>query len=155
QEACFLAGDDYREFLRRQGLEPREGAVVDEDGTVLGRHDGFWRFTPGQRRGLGVAAAEPLYVIGSRPGANAVVVAPRESLARTGGTGRGCLSAGVAGVEAKRRYRSPAVRATVDPTARGFELELREPAYGIAAGQAAVLYDGDTVVGYGLITASQ
>jgi tRNA-specific 2-thiouridylase len=155
QEACFLAGDDYREFLRRQGLEPREGAVVGEDGTELGRHDGFWRFTPGQRRGLGLAAAEPLYVLGTRPNANAVVVGPRSSLARTGVTVRGRLYADVERAEAKLRYRSPAVGATVDPTPRGFQLVLDEPAYGVAVGQAAVLYDGDAVVGYGLIAAAQ
>ena len=67
QEACFLAGDDYRAFLGRQGLEPQEGTIVAEDGSELGRHDGFWRFTPGQRRGLGLAAPEPLYVLGTRP----------------------------------------------------------------------------------------
>jgi len=155
QEACFLAGDDYREFLRRQGLEPREGAVVGEDGTELGRHDGFWRFTPGQRRGLGLSAAEPLYVLGTRPDANAVLVGPRASLARTRVTARGRLYADVERVEAKLRYRSPAVGATVDPTPGGFRLELAEPAYGVAAGQAAVLYDGDSVVGYGLITGAQ
>jgi tRNA-specific 2-thiouridylase len=155
QEACFLAGDDYREFLRRQGLEPREGAVVAEDGTELGRHDGFWRFTPGQRRGLGVAALEPLYVLGTRPDANAVVVGPRSSLARTCVTVRGRLYADVERVEAKLRYRSPAAPATVDATPRGFTLELDEPAYGVAPGQAAVLYDGDAVVGYGLIAAAQ
>jgi tRNA-uridine 2-sulfurtransferase len=155
QEACFLAGDDYREFLRRQGLEPREGAVVGEDGTELGRHDGFWRFTPGQRRGLGLAAAEPLYVLGTRPNANAVVVGPRSSLARTRVTVRGRLYADVERAEAKLRYRSPAAGATVDPTPRGFQLVLDEPAYGVAVGQAAVLYDGDAVVGYGLIAAAQ
>jgi tRNA-uridine 2-sulfurtransferase len=155
QEACFLAGDDYREFLRRQGLEPREGAVVDEDGTELGRHDGFWRFTPGQRRGLGLSAAEPLYVLGTRPNSNAVLVGPRASLARTGITVRGRLYADVQRVEAKLRYRSPAVGAAVDPTPRGFRLELDEPAYGVATGQAAVLYDADIVVGYGLIKAAQ
>jgi tRNA-specific 2-thiouridylase len=155
QEACFLAGDDYREFLRRQGLEARKGAVVGEDGTELGRHDGFWRFTPGQRRGLGVTAAEPLYVLGTRPRANAVVVGPRSSLARTRVAVRGRLYADVERVEAKLRYRSPAVGATVDPTPRGFGLVLDEPAYGVAAGQAAVLYDGDTVVGYGLIASAQ
>jgi tRNA-specific 2-thiouridylase len=155
QEACFLAGDDYREFLRRQGLEPREGALVGEDGTELGRHDGFWRFTPGQRRGLGLSAAEPLYVLGTRPNANAVLVGPRASLARTRVTARGRLYADVERVEAKLRYRSPAVGATVAPTARGFRLELDEPAYGVATGQAAVLYDTDVVVGYGLITAAQ
>src|SRR5262245_21031606 len=83
QEACFLAGDDYRDFLARQGVAPKEGAIVDEEGSELGRHDGHWRYTAGQRRGLGIAAPEPLYVVGTRPAANAVVVGPRTSLART------------------------------------------------------------------------
>jgi tRNA-specific 2-thiouridylase len=155
QEACFLAGDDYREFLRRHGLDASGGAIVGEDGSELGRHDGFWRFTPGQRRGLGVVAPEPLYVIGTNSSTNAVVVGPRESLARTQVTVRGRLYAAVERVEAKLRYRSPAVPARVEPTSRAFRLELDEPAYGVASGQAAVLYDGDAVVGYGLITASQ
>ena len=154
QEACFLAGDDYRAFLGRHGLAPQQGAIVGEDGDELGRHDGFWRFTPGQRRGLGLAAAEPLYVLGTRPSANAVVVGPRASLARTEITARGRLYAAAERVEAKLRYRSPAVPARVETTARGFRLELDEPAYGVANGQAAVLYDGDAVVAYGLITAS-
>jgi tRNA-specific 2-thiouridylase len=154
QEACFLAGDDYRAFLGRHGLKPQEGSVVGEDGSELGRHDGFWRFTPGQRRGLGVAAPEPLYVLDTRPSANAVVVGPRSSLARTEVTARGRLYLDADTVEAKLRYRSPAVPARVERAVRGFRLELDEPAYGVAPGQAAVLYDGDAVVGYGLITAS-
>jgi tRNA-uridine 2-sulfurtransferase len=154
QEACFLAGDDYRAFLGRHGLEPREGAILGEEGEELGRHDGFWRFTPGQRRGLGLAASEPLYVLGTEPSTNAVVVGPRESLARREVTVRGRLYAYAERVEAKLRYRSPPVAVRVDQTPRGFRLELDEPAYGVATGQAAVLYDGDTVVGYGLITAS-
>ena len=76
QEACFLAGDDYRSFLKRQGLPVSEGAIVDEDGHELGRHDGYWRYTPGQRRGLGVAAAEPLYALRSEPTTNTVVGLP-------------------------------------------------------------------------------
>jgi tRNA-specific 2-thiouridylase len=154
QEACFLAGDDYRAFLGRQGLQPAKGAIVGEDGTELGRHDGFWRFTPGQRRGLGLASSEPLFVLGTRPAENAVVVGPRASLARTRVTARGRLHAEIDRVEAKLRYRSPAVAAHVEPTPRGFRLELDEPAYGVAPGQAAVLYEGDAVVGYGLITSS-
>ena len=150
QEACFLAGDDYRAFLGRHGLEPREGSIVGEDGSELGRHAGFWRFTPGQRR----AASEPLYVLGTRPSANAVVVGPRSSLACTEVTARGRLYSATDRVEAKLRYRSPAVPARVERTARGFRLELDEPAYGVAPGQAAVLYDGDAVVGYGLIAPS-
>jgi tRNA-specific 2-thiouridylase len=135
-------------------MEPREGLIVGEDGSELGRHDGFWRFTPGQRRGLGLAAPEPLYVLGTRPSANAVVIGPRESLARTEVTARGRLYGEVDRVEAKLRYRSPAVPARVEPAAHGFRLELDEPAYGVAPGQAAVLYDADVVVGYGLIAAS-
>jgi tRNA-uridine 2-sulfurtransferase len=154
QEACFLAGDDYRAFLGRHGLEPREGPIVGEDGSEFGSHDGFWRFTPGQRRGLGVAAPKPLYVLGTSPTANAVVVGPRESLARTRVSARGRLYTDTDRVEAKLRYRSPAVPARVEQTARGFRLELDEPAYGVAPGQAAVLYDEDAVVGYGLIAAS-
>ena len=154
QEACFLAGDDYRAFLGRHGLEPSEGAIVGEDGSELGRHDGFWRFTPGQRRGLGVSGPVPLFVLGTRPAANVVVVGPRDSLARTRVNARGRLHTDADRVEAKLRYRSPAVPAGVEATSRGFRLELDEPAYGVAPGQAAVLYDGDAVVGYGLITAS-
>src|SRR5215218_7058002 len=91
QEACFLAGDDYRDFLSRQGLESREGQVLDAEGRELGRHDGYWRFTPGQRRGLGVATGGPVYALKTDPGTNAVFVGSRESLARrevSSGTGR-------------------------------------------------------------------
>ncbi|MEP6812435.1 MAG: tRNA 2-thiouridine(34) synthase MnmA, partial [Actinomycetota bacterium] len=90
QEACFLAGDDYRAFLGRHGVEPRAGNVVDEHGAVLGHHDGFWRFTPGQRKGIGVTAAKPLYVLDADAASNAVVVGPLESLARrrVGASGR-------------------------------------------------------------------
>jgi tRNA-specific 2-thiouridylase len=155
QEACFLAGDDYRAFLRRHGLEPQEGAIVDAEGNVLGRHDGFWRFTAGQRRGLGLAAPEPLYVLGSTPSTNTVVVGPRDSLGRTAVEARGRLYVETDRVEAKLRYRSPAVAANVVPTEHGFRLELEQPAYGVAPGQTAVLYEGDAVVGCGTITSAR
>ncbi len=154
QEACFLAGDDYRSFLDRHGLPAAAGAIVDEDGEVLGRHAGYWQFTPGQRRGLGIAAAEPLYALSTDPRSNTVVVGPRASLARTRVSARGQLYAPVSRVTAKLRYRSPAVAATVEQTASGFRLQLDEPAYGVARGQAAVLYDGDAVVGSGLVTSA-
>jgi tRNA-uridine 2-sulfurtransferase len=155
QEACFLAGADYRDFLARHGLGAEAGPVVDVAGNRVGRHDGYWRFTPGQRRGLGVAAAEPLYAVSTQPRTNTVVVGPRSALATTRVTARGRLfveppSTGL--VRAKLRYRSPAVAARVERTPAGFRLELAEPAYGVARGQAAVLYDGDVVVGSGLVT---
>jgi tRNA-uridine 2-sulfurtransferase len=152
QEACFLAGDDYRTFLTRHGLEPKEGAIVDEHGATLGTHDGFWRFTPGQRKGLGVVAERPLFVLGADAHANTVRVGPRESLARTRVAAAGTLYVDVDRAEAKLRYRSPAVPSDVRATDGGFELELDEPAYGVAPGQAAVLYEGDAVVGCGLVS---
>ena len=155
QEACFLAGDDYRAFLGRQGLDPREGAVVDEGGRPVGRHSGYWHFTPGQRRGLGVAAREPLYALGANPRTNRVVVGPRASLERRRVSVSGRLYAPVGRARAKLRYRSAALPATVEPLSRGFRLLLEEPAYAVARGQAAVLYEDDAVVGSGLISSSQ
>jgi tRNA-uridine 2-sulfurtransferase len=153
QEACFLAGDDYRSFLARRGLATRRGPIVDVHGRELGEHDGFWRFTPGQRRGLGVAAAEPLYAVRTDASTNTVVVGPRTSLATTSVRARGRLYVDVERVEAKLRYRSEAVAASVEPDDHGFRLGLDEPVYGVAPGQAAVLYEGDVVVGAGLLTA--
>jgi tRNA-specific 2-thiouridylase len=154
QEACFLAGDDYRAFLGRHGLESRSGPIVDEDGRELGTHDGSWRFTPGQRKGIGVSAATPLFVIDADAAANVVRVGPRESLARRRVTASGRLYVDVDRADAKLRYRSPAVAAGVSPTEHGFELALDEPAYGVARGQAAVLYEGDAVVGCGLVSSA-
>jgi tRNA-uridine 2-sulfurtransferase len=155
QEACFLAGDDYRAFLARHGLEAREGPIVDEGGRELGRHDGYWRFTTGQRKGLGVSAGAPVYALRADAATNTVVVGPRESLACRRVEADGTLYADVDRVEAKLRYRSPAVGATVVPRAGGFTLELDRPAYGVARGQAAVLYDGDVVVGCGLVSSGE
>jgi tRNA-uridine 2-sulfurtransferase len=156
QEACFLAGGDYRDFLTRHGLEPREGPVVDSSGRKLGTHDGFWGFTPGQRRGLGIAMGQPVYALGNDPRTNAVMVGPREALARNEiRVGSGRLFVPVDRVEAKLRYRSPSVPAAVRSEARGFRIRLDEPAYGVATGQAAVLYEDDVVVGAGLISSSR
>jgi tRNA-uridine 2-sulfurtransferase len=154
QEACFLAGDDYRAFLTRRGLAETPGRFVDEDGRDLGGHDGYWRFTPGQRRGLGLSAPEPLYALRTIPASNTVVVGRRDALAVAAVSARGRLYVPADRVEAKLRYRSPAVGATVSETAGGFRLELDEPAYGVARGQAAVLYEDGVVVGAGLIRAS-
>jgi tRNA-specific 2-thiouridylase len=153
QEACFLAGDDYRSFLERRGLEAQEGSIVNEDGDEVGRHEGYWRFTPGQRKGLGVAAQEPLYAIRSHATTNTVVVGPLEALARTTIEASGDLYVPVERAHAKLRYRSDAVQAQVQGREGGFRLELDRPAYGVAPGQAAVLYEDDVVVGAGLIQA--
>ena len=154
QEACFLAGDDYRSFLGRHGLAATPGAIVDEAGARVGEHEGYWQFTPGQRRGLRVSAAEPLYAVSTDARTNTVVVGPRASLARTRVSARGRLYVPADRVTAKLRYRSPALPATVEETTSGFRLRLDLPAYGVASGQAVVLYEGDVVVGAGLVTSA-
>jgi tRNA-uridine 2-sulfurtransferase len=154
QEACFLAGDDYRDFLGRHGLEAGAGPIVDGQGRERGRHGGFWHFTPGQRRGLGVPGSEPLYAVSTVPRTNTVVAGPRAALARRRVTARGRMFVPVRRGEVKLRYRTPAVRAAVETAASGFRLDLDEPVYGVARGQAAVVYEGDVVVGSGLISSS-
>jgi tRNA-specific 2-thiouridylase len=154
QEACFLGGDDYRAFLERRGLRAASGAIVDTAGRELGRHDGHWRFTPGQRRGLGVATGEPVYALRTIPRTNTVVVGTRDALACHSVSARGRLHVPVERAHAKLRYRSPAVPAEVTSTPSGFRLDLQEPAYAVAHGQTAVLYEDDAVVGSGLILAA-
>ncbi len=151
QEACFLAGDDYRSFLERQGLARKPGPIIDEEGNVLGRHDGVWRYTPGQRRGIGLAAPEPFYALRSDSSTNTLVVGPRNALETRHVTVRGRLYLPVVRGEAKLRYRSGAILADVVPTDDGFVLTLDEPAHAVAPGQVAVLYDRDAIVGAGVI----
>jgi tRNA-specific 2-thiouridylase len=153
QEACFLAGDDYRSFLERRGLASQEGSIVDVEGQEVGRHSGYWRFTPGQRKGLGVSAEQPLYAIRSDARTNTVVVGGRAALARTAIAASGHLYVPVERADAKLRYPSESVPARIRPHEGGFRLELDQPAYGIAPGQAAVLYEDDVVVGAGVIQA--
>jgi tRNA-specific 2-thiouridylase len=130
-----------------------DGPLLDEEGHEVGRHSGYWRFTPGQRRGLGVAASRPLHVLRTHAASNAVVVGSRASLASTSVEVEGELYVPAERVHAKLRHRSDLVRARVEATGGGFTLELEEPAYAVAPGQIAALYDRDAVVGAGTITA--
>ena len=93
-----------------------------------------------------------MYALRSEPRTNTVVVGPRASLSRTRVSVSGRLHVPVDRADAKLRYRSPAIPARVETRGGGFELELDEPAFGVARGQAAVLYAGETVVGSGVIT---
>ncbi len=153
QEACFLAGDDYRSFLSRQGLPVLAGDIRDEDGRAVGSHDGYWRFTPGQRRGLRIVSGKPLYVLRTDRASNTVVVAPRSALGARHVEAKGRLYLDVDRVEAKLRYRSAPAPALVRATSEGFELELDEPVEAVARGQVAALYAGDAVVGAGVVSA--
>jgi tRNA-uridine 2-sulfurtransferase len=160
QDLCFLAGTGKAAFLARHAnLPERPGEIVDGAGAVVGRHRGHYHYTVGQRRGLGVAAAEPQYVLATDAVANRVTVGPREALATHAVAVRGArLHRAGAEVDAvKLRYRSRpiACRVAGDPPAgahRRLDLQLAAPVDGAAPGQTACLLKGDVVVGYGTIT---
>ncbi len=156
QEVCF-AGDGYQRFLEERGVDPVEGDVLDASGAVLGRHQGHWRFTVGQRRGIGVSAAEPLYVLERRAAGNEVVVGGRDALASRVVRLRGVIDRGLGdggGLEVQLRYRSAAVPVRMLRGEAGkLEVTLDEPFEGLAPGQSAVFYRDGVVVGGGRIAA--
>jgi tRNA-uridine 2-sulfurtransferase len=154
QDLCFLAGTGKREFLAKHGgLAHRAGDIVDEDGVVLGRHDGVQAFTVGQRRGLGLGGGTPLYVLSTDTASDRVVVGPRESLRTSRVAVRDARLHRPSSVvdRVKLRYRSRPLPARAAGDAPSLTVELDEPAYGAAPGQAAVLLSGDVVVGVGTI----
>ena len=160
QDLCFLAGTGKAAFLARHAnLPDRPGDIVDGAGAVVGRHRGHYHYTVGQRRGLGVAAAEPQYVLATDAGANRVTVGPRAALATHAVAVRGARlhRAGTEFDAVKLRYRSRpiACRVAGDPPAgahRRLDLELADAVDGAAPGQTACLLKGDVVVGYGTIS---
>jgi tRNA-specific 2-thiouridylase len=159
QDLCFLPRDDYREFLRR--AEPgmfEPGKIVHVTGRTLGEHDGIADYTVGQRRGLGVAHTEPLYVIRLRAEDNTVVVGERRHA-----MSRAVLLTDVSlpsrfpvgeavPVTARIRYNHRGAPGRITPIGDGrARLEFEEPVFAPAPGQAAVFYRGDTVLGGGTI----
>jgi len=158
QEICFVPDQDHARFVRQQrGHLDTSGEVVTTDGAVVGRHDGYERFTIGQRKGLKIAFGEPRYVVRIEPDTRRVVVGTHEELARTQLTADDANwlidePAEPLHCQVKIRYRSRPVDAAVEPLPDGrFHVTFAEPHHGIAPGQAAVCYDGDRVLGGGWI----
>jgi tRNA-uridine 2-sulfurtransferase len=156
QDLCFMAGTRREDFLRRHGEPGSAGEIVDLHGRVLGTHAGQEEFTVGQRRGIGVAAAEPLYVL--RKQGSRVVVGPKEALAtRTVLVGNaGLLRPGAEVDRVKLRYRSAPIACRVQGVhAAGrherLVLSLAESVDGAAPGQTACLMRGDTILGWATI----
>ena len=161
QEICFVLDNDYPRFIeRRTGVIPPPGDIVDAEGRVLGRHRGIHRYTIGQRRGLGIASPEPLYVVEIDVARNLIVAGPRERLFRSG-----LLAADVSlmkavslhGVRARVRTRSsqPPFPATLEEAPGGIIARFDEPQAGISPGQASVFYDDEgAILGGGWIVRS-
>lgn len=157
QDNCFIEGD-YRPFLRARGVEDAPGDIVDRMGNVLGCHEGLANYTVGQRKGIGVAAPEPYYVVAKRPETCELVVGfadeARISSVLTGPVrwqALACLD-GPRAASVKLRYRSRAVPCIIEPEPEGrVRAVLREPQPTTAPGQFAVFSVGDTVLGGGMI----
>jgi tRNA-specific 2-thiouridylase len=159
QEICFVPDGDYRTFLRPR-LEAdafHPGPIVDTSGKVLGKHQGLPFYTVGQRRGLGIAAAQPLHVVSVRPADNTLVVGTRDETTRDAFAVERCNwmrtpPDGPLDTTVQIRYRQRPVPATVHPVNDAqVQVELREPQFAVSPGQAAVFYDRDTVIGGGWI----
>ncbi|HWT25367.1 MAG TPA: tRNA 2-thiouridine(34) synthase MnmA, partial [Solirubrobacteraceae bacterium] len=155
QDLCFLAGTGKAAFLARHGgVRDRGGAIVDAAGREVGRHRGAHHFTVGQRKGLGVAAAEPLYVLATDVRANTVTVGPRAALAARAVCVRDAvLHRPEDEVDrVKLRYRARPLPCRVSERAGGdVTVVLDAPADGAAPGQVACFMRGDVVVGHGVI----
>jgi tRNA-specific 2-thiouridylase len=158
QDLCLIeAHGSMQAFLDRY-IHLKEGEIVDLDGKVLGKHRGIHHYTIGQRKGIGVAAAEPLYVVKLDPATNRVVVGNRASAGQADCIVRQMNWVSIAEpaapirTEVQVRYRSQAVPASAIPLGDArLKLVFDEPQFGITPGQAAVLYDGEVLLGGGLI----
>jgi tRNA-specific 2-thiouridylase len=161
QEICFVPDGGLRDFIRENADKlPGQGKVVDTEGNILGRHDGACFYTVGQRKGLGIASPEPIYVVRIDPTSNTVVMGSREEASFSG------LTAGnvtwIAGKPPAREFAATAqirhqhvpAEVTVVAEQESMEVRFAQPQHGVAPGQAVVLYDGDVVVGGGWIESS-
>ncbi|WP_139650618.1 tRNA 2-thiouridine(34) synthase MnmA [Raoultibacter phocaeensis] len=157
QDICFIEGD-HRVFLEQRGVCDEPGTIVDAHGTVLGRHDGLVRYTIGQRKGIGIAAPEPYYVIGKRFDRNELVVGFKDetlidfvTVANPNWQAFDALAEPL-DCMVKLRYRSTKVACTVHSCDGGsVEVRLISPQPTTAPGQHAVFYLGETVLGGGMI----
>jgi tRNA-specific 2-thiouridylase len=159
QDICFVPDGDYGSFMERYtGRSYPPGDILGLDGAVLGRHRGQLRYTIGQRRGLGVAGNVPLYVAAKDPAANTLTLGPGSSLYSRSLTARdlnliACDSLeGPLRVAVKTRYLQREQQATAVQTGEdSLRVDFDEPQRAVTAGQAVVLYDGDTVIGGGTL----
>jgi tRNA-specific 2-thiouridylase len=159
QELCFIADDNYKRFLKDRIPEQiQEGDIVDQEGRVLGEHQGIPFYTVGQRKGLGISAKTPLYVTELKVHDNTIVVGKNEDLLadrmqveEVNFITMDKLTEPIR-AEVKIRYKDTGAQATIRPLSdTEVEVKFDQPRRAVTPGQAAVFYDGDTVVGGGWI----
>jgi tRNA-specific 2-thiouridylase len=159
QEICFVSHGDYRTFIEREMPQAKKpGTFVDQAGQPLGEHDGIAFYTPGQRRGLGIATGQRLYVQEVQASTNTVVLGPESSLLRSSCDvkdlnlfDRSLLTKEI-NLEVKIRYATPATPATLTPIGEDtLRVNFNVPQRALSPGQSAVFYRGDQVVGGGII----
>jgi tRNA-specific 2-thiouridylase len=160
-DICFAAEGDYRRLLP-ESARAAPGPIVDPEGNVLGRHTGIAHYTVGQRRGLGIAAARPLYVLGICPRTNTIVAGPREAAdcRDVAASDLNLLEAGrvAPGARLAGKLRSagePAPLTVTEAAEDALRVTFDEPCFAPTPGQSLVLYDGDEVVGGGIIRAGE
>ncbi len=157
QEICFIPDNDYVKFLEDHGVAQRPGEIVTNDGVVVGCHSGVHRYTIGQRKGLGVAWKHPLHVVALDTEFNRVVVGACSELARQCLTARNATWSNIPlsgdfRAACRIRYRhEPAPCRVIMRESNRFEVHFDNPQTSVTPGQAAVLYDGDRVLGGGWI----
>lgn len=161
QDICFVPDGDYTAFIERiTKNKPRPGKFIHQNGQVLGTHQGLIHYTIGQRKGLGIAYECPLYVIDKDIASNTVILGPNDALFQKALLAENCNLIAIDKLEAplrvtaKTRYRQKDVPAVIEPLADGkIKVTFDEPQRAITPGQAVVFYDGDYVVGGGIIAA--
>ncbi len=160
QEICFVPDDNYRNFLAKRIAAPKPGPIETTTGEVLGEHSGLVNYTVGQRKGLGIAAPRPLYVIKLDLSRNTLVVGHEEEAftrSLTASQVNWCSLAPQTDsfdCEVQIRYKSQPLPCTVYPREDGFEARFHEPQRAVTPGQWAVLYDNDDVLAAGIIDRS-
>ena len=156
QEICFVPNNDYRTFLAEQGVSVTQGEYIDNQGKVLGKHQGFCHYTIGQRKGLGIALGAPKFVTKIDAETNRVTLGDRDDLLTT--------QARIADVrirdwewlqespsiQARIRYKSPAVDAVLDASSDS-QVTFASPVWGVTPGQSLVIYKDNLVIGGGII----
>ena len=159
QDLCFLPDNNYRTFLRRHREQiAQPGPIMTRAGAVLGEHTGLVDYTIGQRKGLGVAAPEPLYVIGADPALNALIVGTADELGGDSLTAtrvswvNGLVPTAPFQAAVKIRYKAKPMPATITPISdTRISIQFADRLRDITAGQGAVIYDGDVCLGGGII----